>query len=96
MRGTYLEVQAPQRVVISWGYVGAEPHPPGASTVEIRLLADGRGTRVELEHRDLPPAERDDHERGWTHYLPRLATAAIGARREPDPGMPTGVADRSP
>jgi uncharacterized protein YndB with AHSA1/START domain len=88
VRGTYLEVQPPDRVVISWGYAGAERHPPGASTVEIRLVAEGRGTRVVLHHRDLPPGEYGDHNLGWMHYLPRLAIAATGADPEPDPGMP--------
>lgn len=93
VRGTYLEVQPPERVVISWGYAGSDRHPPGESTVEIRLLADGRGTRVELEHRDLPPAERNDHHVGWMHYLPRLGLAATGARPEPDAGMPSGLTE---
>jgi uncharacterized protein YndB with AHSA1/START domain len=95
VRGTYLEVKPPERIVISWGYAGSERHPPGASTVEIRLLAEGRGTRVELEHRDLPRAEHDDHSRGWTHYLPRLAIASTGAHPGPDPGMPRAAPDRS-
>jgi hypothetical protein len=30
----------------------------GASTVEVRLLADAGGTRVEVEHRDLPAGTR--------------------------------------
>ncbi len=94
VRGTYLEVRPPDRVVISWGYAGSDPHPPGASTVEIRLLAEGRGTRVELVHRDLPAAEHDDHHLGWAHYLPRLAVAATGARPQPDAGMPVGATNR--
>ena len=62
--------------------------PPGASTVEIRLIADRGGTRVELEHRDLPPSERPGHISGWTHYLARLEAAAAGRDPGPDPGMP--------
>jgi hypothetical protein len=56
--------------------------------VEIRLTADRGGTRVELEHRDLPPGERPGHISGWTHYLARLEAAAAGRDPGPDPGMP--------
>ena len=60
--------------------------PPGASTVEVRLVRDGYGTRVHLEHRDLPTPEKPGHGGGWAHYLARLAAAATG-KAGPDPGM---------
>jgi hypothetical protein len=53
--------------------------------VEIRLTPDGSGTRVDLEHRDLP-AEQPGHVTGWAHYLARLRAAAVGDPG-PDPGM---------
>ena len=62
--------------------------PPGTSTVEIRFTAERGGTRVELEHRDLPVEERPGHASGWTHYFGRLAVAAAGRDPGPDPGMP--------
>jgi uncharacterized protein YndB with AHSA1/START domain len=55
VRGRFLELDPPRRLLISWGYAGSDHLPPGASTVEIRLTADRGGTRVELQHRDLPP-----------------------------------------
>ena len=54
--------------------------------MEIRLTPDGTGTRVDLEHRQLPPAEVPGHVIGWAHYLPRLTAAATGDAG-PDPGM---------
>ena len=69
---------------MSWGYAGSEELPPGASTVEICLVRDGTGTRVHLEHRDLPAPEEPGYAKGWTHYLARLAAASLG---EPGPGM---------
>lgn len=87
VRGRYLEVDPPRRLVVSWGYAGSDRLPPGASTVEVRLRREGRGTRVELEHRDLPAAESRDHARGWSHYLTRLTVAATGGDAGPDPGM---------
>ncbi|HWD76145.1 MAG TPA: SRPBCC domain-containing protein [Solirubrobacteraceae bacterium] len=87
VRGRYLELEPPHRLVISWGYAGSERLPPGASTLEVRLVAEPGGTRVELEHRDLPDAETAPHASGWTHYLARLQTAAAGGDAGPDPGM---------
>ena len=86
VRGRFLRLDPPRRLLISWGYAGSDRLGPGASTVEIRLTAEGAGTRVDLEHRDLPPAEQPGHATGWAHYLARLAAAAIG-EAGPDPGM---------
>jgi len=88
VRGRYLELEPPHRLVISWGYAGSEHLPPGASTVEVRLVAERDGTRVELEHRDLPHGEIQGHITGWTHYLARLTTATSGGNAGADPGMP--------
>jgi uncharacterized protein YndB with AHSA1/START domain len=83
VRGHYVELEPPHRLVIAWGYAGS----PGSSLVEVRLTAVADGTSVELEHRDLPPAEADGHDRGWAHYLARLGVAAPGGDAGPDPGM---------
>jgi uncharacterized protein YndB with AHSA1/START domain len=88
VRGRFLDLDPPHRLLISWGYAGSDELPPGASTVEIRLTAEDGGTRVELEHRDLPASQRPGHVSGWTHYLGRLTAAAAGADPGPDPGMP--------
>jgi uncharacterized protein YndB with AHSA1/START domain len=88
IRGRFLELNPPHRLLISWGYAGSDRLPPGASTVEIRLIAYSGGTRVELEHRDLPPEEVSGHTRGWQHYLARLTIAGAGRDAGPDPGMP--------
>jgi uncharacterized protein YndB with AHSA1/START domain len=95
VRGHYLELDPPHRLLISWGYAGSERLPPGASTVEVRLIADGVGTRVELQHRDLPTEETRGHVSGWAHYLGRLQTAAAGGNPGPDPGMPSGEPAKS-
>ena len=86
VRGRYLELEPPHRLVLSWGYAGSRELPPGASTVEVRLARDGAGTRVQLEHRDLPDPERPRHAAGWKHYLARLTAARAG-----DPGPDTGM-----
>jgi uncharacterized protein YndB with AHSA1/START domain len=86
VRGRFLHLDPPHRLVISWGYAGSDRLPPGASTVEVRITAEGTGTRVDLEHRGLPSAEQPGHATGWTHYLARLRAAAVGDPG-PDPGM---------
>ena len=87
IRGRFLELQPPHRLLISWGYAGSERLPPGASTIEIRLTAQHGGTRVDLEHRDLPADEVLGHTIGWQHYVARLAVAAAGRDAGADPGM---------
>lgn len=88
VRGHYLELDPPHRLLISWGYAGSDGLPPDASTVEVRLIAERDGTRVELEHRDLPLEETSGHVSGWTHYLARLNVALLKGHAGHDPGMP--------
>lgn len=76
VRGTYLEIAAPHRVVFSWGDAGSVALPPGASRVEVELEAAGGGTTVTLRHHGLAEPERADHARGWPVVLGRLVVAA--------------------
>jgi uncharacterized protein YndB with AHSA1/START domain len=90
VRGRYLEVEPPRRVVVSWGMAGSHDLPPGASRVEFVLTPTATGTRVRLDHRDLPAPRADGHRIGWAHFLPRLATAAGGGEPGPDGWIPPG------
>ena len=72
VRGEYVEVEPPKRVVFTWGVPGRDSLPPGSTTVEIVLTADGSDTVVELFHHDLPAEELDRHLKGWTAMLDRL------------------------
>jgi uncharacterized protein YndB with AHSA1/START domain len=84
--GEYLEIVPYSRVVFTWGWEGeGSPLPPGSSTVEITLVADGDGTIVRLRHLGLSVEERASHAEGWDHFLPRLATVAEGRDPGPDP-----------
>jgi len=83
--GTYVEIDPPKRVVFTWGWEGDEHVPPGSSTVEVTLTADGEGTIVRLVHRDLPEHAGPKHAEGWEHFLPRLQVAAAGGDPGPDP-----------
>lgn len=78
VRGKFLEVSRPYRVVVSWGFASSVDLPPGASRVEFTLTAIGSGTRVDLLHSHLPDAEVRGHADGWAHFFPRLIIAGSG------------------
>lgn len=83
MRGEFVEVSPPSRVVFTWGFENPDVGvPPGSSTVEVTLEADGAGTRLTLVHRDLPESERGAHAGGWEKMLALLTIAAAGG--DPD------------
>jgi len=82
VRGEYVEVDPPHRVVFTWGFEGNDGLPPGASRLEITLVPDGEATIVRLRHTGLPDEEtRSQHQAGWQLYLGRLAAAAPGPTR---------------
>ncbi len=54
IRGRYLAVEPPHRVVFSWGAAGNEFHPPESTTVEITLRADGAATVLEPSTANSP------------------------------------------
>ena len=85
VRGRYLEIDPPRRVVVSWGVAGNSDLPPGASQVEFTLIPIAGGTRLRLIHRNLPPDQASIHGTGWVHFLSRLDQAATGAGPGPDP-----------
>jgi uncharacterized protein YndB with AHSA1/START domain len=77
--GEYVAVEPPRRIVFSFGWVGDEAVPPGSSTVEIALEADGEGTMLRLRHSGLPTDESVVlHTAGWDMYLDRLVNVSAG------------------
>ncbi len=88
IRGQYLHVEHPTRVVVSWGVAGSDDVPAGSTTVEFRLTPVGDGTRVDLTHAGLPEPAVAGHEDGWKHFLPRLRVAARGEDAGPDDWRP--------
>jgi uncharacterized protein YndB with AHSA1/START domain len=88
-RGAFREVVPVHRLAYSFGWEGDEAVPPGSSLVEIDLIDRDGGTLLRMTHTGLPNAEQcAGHERGWAHYLGRLAVAAAGGDPGPDPGSP--------
>lgn len=88
VRGEFLHIEAPHRVVVSWGFVGSDDLPAGASTVEFRLTRIRGGTRVDLCHSDLPDTEVRGHADGWANFLPRLAVVGAGGNAGHDAWQP--------
>lgn len=88
IRGRYLDVERPRRVVVSWGVTGSADLPPGASTVTFTLTPTPYGTRVDLVHAGLPETELDGHADGWTHFVPRLGVVAAGGDAGKDDWVP--------
>jgi uncharacterized protein YndB with AHSA1/START domain len=76
VRGNYLAVEPPNRVVFTWGTPGNEDLPEGSTTVEIVLTADAGATNVQLTHHGLSETQRPKHAGGWAECLARLAEAA--------------------
>jgi uncharacterized protein YndB with AHSA1/START domain len=89
IRGEYVEVIPDRRVVFTWGFEHPSPGmpavPAGSTQVEIDLEPEGKGTRVRLTHRQLPPESRDRHMLGWSHYLQRLKSVSEDLEPGSDP-----------
>jgi uncharacterized protein YndB with AHSA1/START domain len=86
--GTVLVWEPPRRFVATW-HPGREPAT--AQEIEVRFVADGPGTRVELEHRgwatlaDRAASARDNYDRGWDGVL----ACFVAAAGPPGPPRPT-------
>jgi uncharacterized protein YndB with AHSA1/START domain len=69
--GEYLEVVPPNRLTMSWHWLGSED--PNCSRVEIDLRAIAEGTELTFTHSRLRDEEsRRGHEAGWNGSLDKL------------------------
>jgi uncharacterized protein YndB with AHSA1/START domain len=77
MRGHFVELDPPRRLVFTYGWDGdLMGLPPGSSTVEIDLEERPSGTTLRLSHREIPPDVVEEHRRGWIYFLARLRDTA--------------------
>jgi uncharacterized protein YndB with AHSA1/START domain len=78
-RGAFREVVPVHRLAYSFGWEGDDVMPPGSSLVEIDLIDQDGGTLLRFTQSGLPDATQcANHDRGWRHYVGRLAVAAAG------------------
>src|SRR5438045_1185469 len=86
-RGEYVVVEAPDRVVFTWGWEGNDAIPPGSTTVELTLRADGNETILRLRHEGLPDEQAAImHREGWTSFGERLRLVVHGEDSSPTSG----------
>jgi uncharacterized protein YndB with AHSA1/START domain len=69
--GEYLAIEPPARLSFTWISVSTEFRP---TVVTVELFERGAGTELVLTHRDLPPAQRDAHQHGWSDIVMKLET----------------------
>lgn len=86
MRGEYVELDPPHRLVFTFGWEGhdpGEPLAPGSTRVEVTLEPDADATVLTLRH-ELPATHAADHAKGWAHFLDNQMTACatqVGGER---------------
>ncbi len=70
-KGTYREVDRPERLVFTWSW----DHDPVETLVTLTFIDLGSATEITLKHEFLATVERrDDHAHGWTGCLLHLET----------------------
>lgn len=84
LAGTFREVRPPERLVYTWTWEGEAEFGETLVTVEFR--ARGSSTEIILTHQLFPSEKaRQDHEKGWSSCLDRLA-GALSASPESEKG----------
>src|SRR6187402_2551878 len=71
--GQVLEIDAPERIVFTFGYASGTPIPPDGSRVAIRLDRHPKGTLLQLTHEFADVQPRDEHVQGWRFQLSLFA-----------------------
>jgi len=76
VEGEFLRVDPPRFVSHTVPSGGGDDAPP--SLIEVSILPDAGGSRVEIRQTELEPPMDSVAQRGWEHHLARLAVAATG------------------
>lgn len=67
--GEVIEIEPPERIVFSYGFLDRRAEPTGDSRVTIVLEPLGQSTRLRLTHEFNDAAARDEHVQGWRFQL---------------------------
>lgn len=96
IRGEYVVVDEPNRLVFTWGWESQDQFPDGmreieasSTTVEVVFVPDGEATIIRLRHTQLPTEPAFGATTfGWSVYLDRLQQLLAGEGLWPDPSPP--------
>ncbi len=73
VRGSFRELEPPERLAFTWTWEPPDPHAGIETLVTIVLRVDGAETEVIVSHDRFPTNEsRDRHEAGWATTFDRL------------------------
>ncbi len=76
--GTYVEIRPPEKLVFTWTWDN-DPAHVGETLVTLEFIERGDSTELVLTHdRFADAASRDEHGKGWTGCLDRLASHLAG------------------
>ena len=79
-RGTYLEVNAPKRLVMTWRWEEDDPAEEYDSLLSLDFNERNGETELVLTHEKLASVEsRARHEEGWTAIVDQLAIVLAGS-----------------
>jgi uncharacterized protein YndB with AHSA1/START domain len=74
-RGTYLEVNEPKRLVMTWRWEEDDPADEHESLLSLDFNERSGETELVLTHEKLASVEsRDRHEEGWSAMIDQLGT----------------------
>ena len=85
--GEVVELEEPERLIFTYGYVTGKPFAPGSSLVTIELTRERVGTRVQLSHAFAEAADRDHHVQGWRYQLSLFANAVAAEAHRSVPAL---------
>ena len=80
MRGTYVELDPPNRLVFTFGWEHNAPGEllaPGSTRVEVTLSRTARGTELVLRHSEMPTSHAGHHREGWASFVGEGLVAAV-------------------
>jgi uncharacterized protein YndB with AHSA1/START domain len=79
VRGRYLEVTPPEKLIYTWRWEGNPELTIGTSLVTVEFTSAGTSTEICLTHEQLPSIEsRDHHGRGWSGTFDKLEEYLVG------------------
>jgi len=74
LRGVYREIVEPERLVLTWAWEDAKGKPGHETLVTVTFAEHGGKTKLTVHHAVFESVTiRDEHVRGWTEALDRLA-----------------------